>query len=189
METGLSLKLSNFHPIKISRKKEKKILVSTKKVGVTKNVSSPTIFIRFRSGWSHSIGKWKAKSLPYQFFEFLFLSRDIWRTTRCIKTNKKIIHYKHRISTQEQKFKNWYGKLFAFHFSIEWDQPDRNRMKIVGLLTFLRRNRLFRDKRTMSHLVTWLGLPVNGLYLDPEILKHLHKHFILKRRVFSTNLY
>ena len=42
-----------------------------------KNVSSPTIFVRFWSGWSHSIEKCKTKSLPYQFFEFLFLSRDM----------------------------------------------------------------------------------------------------------------
>ena len=41
-----------------------------------KNVTSPSVFVRFWSGWSHSIENWKTKALPYQFFQFLFLSGD-----------------------------------------------------------------------------------------------------------------
>ena len=106
-----------------------------------------------------------------------------------LSQRQKIIHYKNRNLAQKQNFKNWYGNLFLLWFSIEWDQPDRNRTKTVGLVTFLRRNRLFRDKWELSHLMMWLGLTVKGLYRDPEILKYREKHLILKSRLFSTHLY
>lgn len=39
----------------------------------------------------------------------------------------------------------------------------------------------------MIHLLTWLGLLVNRLYLSPETFKQVYRYDILKRRLSSTH--
>jgi hypothetical protein len=53
VDTSLTWNLSKFRQIKILKKKKKSFTI--RKVGVTKNVNSPAIFVGFGSEWSHSI--------------------------------------------------------------------------------------------------------------------------------------
>ena len=103
-----------------------------------KNVSSPTIFIRFRSGWSHSTEKWKTKSLPYQFFQILFLSRDtIFIVNYCfVRFDTLALFFKYLGSGTEIRKPGTVNSSFFISLSNETNPTEIGR-KLWGLLTFL----------------------------------------------------